>query len=156
MEKQIMWAALVAAGGWMWFYLFLRQLIFSIFTAMPMVKRFSSAGEELMSVNAKRYVWMTTVVWILICGGIAAAVIVFCKMYIWISFLAGGLIGLLLYVKRLTPETRSNFDSFCTTYYLFVPDDELRTAMFNNKLPQIKTRLAELGVDKDKIIPNFK
>lgn len=156
MEKQIMWAALVAVGGWMWFYLFFRQLVFSFTTALPMIKRFNSQGTELISVNARRYAYLSVLVWVLISGGIAAAVIALCKLYLWLSFLGGGLVGLILYWNRMTAETQSNFNAFCTAYYRFVADDELRTAMYNNKIPQMKTRLTELGVDKNKIIPDFK
>lgn len=38
------------------------------------------------------------------------------------------------------------FDSFCAAYYRFVPDDELRTAMYNKKPSQMKKRLHEMRI----------
>ena len=47
------------------------------------------------------------------------------------------------------------FDSFCAAYYRFVPDDELRTAMYNKKPSQMKKRLHEMRISTD-FIPEFK
>lgn len=156
MDKMVMWAALVFLGGWLWFYLFLRQLIFNFVTALPLLRRFLKAGDGLISSNAKNYLTISIVVWIVVCGGIAALVLHFAALYLKISFLVGGVLGALLYIKRYSPDTKSNFSDFCSTYYRFVPDDELRTDMYNNKISQMKTRLDEMGIDKKIIIPEFK
>ena len=42
---------------------------------------------------------------------------------------------LVLYISKFTPKCRQMFDAFCATYYQFVPDDELRTAMYNKAQP---------------------
>lgn len=68
MDKMVMWAALVFLGGWLWFYLFLRQLIFNFATALPLLKRFAKAGDGLISPNAKRYLTISIIVWIAVCG----------------------------------------------------------------------------------------
>ena len=47
------------------------------------------------------------------------------------------------------------FDAFCNTYYRFVPDDELRTAMYNKDPQRIKQRLYNLGLARD-MVPDFK
>ena len=47
------------------------------------------------------------------------------------------------------------FDAFCATYYQFVPDDELRTAMYNKKPSQMKVRLHAMDARTD-FIPVFK
>jgi hypothetical protein len=156
MEKQIMWGGLIFLGGWLWFYLMLRQLIFNFTTVLPMIKRFKKAGPELMSVNASRFVVISILVWTAIAGGIAALVIIFAKTYMWIAFLVGGLVGILSYIGRYGPYTKANFNDFCSAYYRFVPDDELRTDMYNNKIGQMKTRLDDMGIDKTIVIPEFK
>ncbi len=156
MDKQIMWAALVFAGGWLWFFVFLRQLIFSFTTTLPMIRRFNKAGPELISVNARRFMILSMVVWVLICGGTAYLVIHFAKLYLWLSFLGGAVVGVLSFITRYGPYTESNFKDFCAAYYRFVPDDELRTDMYNAKISQMKVRLDEMGVDKSIIIPEFK
>lgn len=156
MEKQIMWGALIFLGGWLWFYFFLRQLMFNFATALPMLNRFRKADPELISVNARRYSIICILVWTAICGGIAFVIIRFAAQYLWISFLVGGALGALLYIRHYGPDTKSNFLSFCGVYYRFVPDDELRTDMYNEKISQMKVRLDAMGIDKTAIIPEFK
>ena len=41
-------------------------------------------------------------------------------------------------------------------YERFVFDDELRTAMYNSKIPAMKKRMEILNLDKSILIPNFK
>ena len=60
-----------------------------------------------------------------------------------------------MYIGRLSPKNRNMFDSFCAAYYRFVPDDELRTAMYNKKPSQMKKRLHEMRISPD-FIPEFK
>ena len=47
------------------------------------------------------------------------------------------------------------FEAFCNTYYRFIPDDELRTAVFNKKPNQIKQRLYNMNLPRD-FVPDFK
>ena len=156
MEKQIMWGALIFLGGWLWFYFFVRQLTFNFATAIPMLSRFNKGGKDLINVNAKRYLVISALIWIVISGGVAALVIIFAEPYMIISFFTGGVLGAVLYIRRYGPDTKSNFLAFCSSYYRFIPDDELRTDMYNGKIGQMKTRLDELGADKKVVIPEFK
>ncbi len=157
MDLKIMWAALVFLGGWLWFYFILRQLIFNLATALPMLNRFKKAGgEKLMSVNAKRFLSISIIIWFVISAGVCYLVIHFAPPYLYISFLIGGVVGALLHIKHYGPDTKANYNDFCSTYYRFVPDDVLRTAMYNNKLSEMKARLAELEVNKKLVIPEFK
>ena len=79
----------------------------------------------------------------------------FCAPYLIISFFVGGAVGAVLYINKFTPKNRQMFDAFCATYYQFVPDDELRTAMYNKKPSQMKVRLHAMELRTD-FIPNFK
>lgn len=72
----------------------------------------------------------------------------FAALYLKISFLVGGVLGALLYIRHYGPDTQSNYNDFCSTYYRFVPDDALRTHMYDNKISQMKARLDEMGIDK--------
>jgi hypothetical protein len=156
MEKQIMWGALVFLGGWLWFYLFIRQLVFNFATAIPLLSRFRKATPDLINANAKRYLVISIIIWIIISGGTAFLVIRFAADYLWISFLIGGVLGALLYINHYGPSTKSNYLAFCGTYYRFIPDDQLRTDMYNGKISQMKVRLEEMGIDKNAVIPVFK
>ena len=82
-------------------------------------------------------------------------VVLLCKTYLMICFFVGALIALCMYIGRLSPKNRNMFDSFCAAYYRFVPDDELRTAMYNKKPSQMKKRLHEMRISTD-FIPEFK
>lgn len=156
MDKQIMWAALLFVAGWLWYYFFARQIVFNLTTVLPMINRFKKADKDLISVNANRLCIISCIVWLIICGASLALIIHFMKLYLWLSFIGGGIIGVLTYITRYGPTTKSNFSDFCATYYRFVPDDMLRTAMYNNKISEMKVRLDEMGIDKTLIIPEFK
>jgi hypothetical protein len=156
MEKQIMWAALIFLGGWLWFYFMLRQLIFNFTSAIPLLNRYRKASKELITVNAGRFLVISIVVWTVICGAIAYVVVRFASTYLWASFLGGGLLGVLLTIPHLGPYVKANYRDFCMSYYRFVPDDELRTAMYDFKLGQMKVRLDAMGIDKSIVIPEFK
>jgi len=67
----------------------------------------------------------------------------------------GALVGLLTHINKLTPIDRAMFDTFCAAYYRFVPDDELRTAMYNKKPSQMKLRLHDMELSTA-FIPDFK
>ena len=55
MEMKIIFAGAIFLGGWLWFYLFLRQLLFNLCTAFPLIKAMNTAQPELIAVGAKRY-----------------------------------------------------------------------------------------------------
>ena len=96
---------------------------------------------------------------VVFCGVVAAAilaaVLVWCPLYIRIGFLAGAVVAVVLLIPRVSARNREMFDSFCNSYCRFVPDDELRTAMYNKKTGQMKARLKAMGIDGS-FIPDFK
>ena len=155
MEMKIMLAAAIFFGGWLWSYLFIRQFLFNLITAFPLIKKIKSLQEDLIAVGAVRY----TVVSLITCGVVAAiilaVVIRFCPKYLMISFLVGAAMALIMLLNKLSPNNRPMFDAFCSSYCRFVTDDELRTAMFNKKPGQIKTRLRAMGI-LDTFVPEFK
>lgn len=155
MEIKIMLAGALFLGGWLWAYLFLRQIFFNYTTAFPMIQKMNSLQEDLIAVGAKRY----TVVSVVFCGVVAAAilaaVLVWCPLYIRIGFLTGAVVAVVLLIPRVSARNREMFDSFCNSYCRFVPDDELRTAMYNKKTGQMKARLKAMGIDGS-FIPDFK
>ena len=150
-----MLAAAIFFGGWLWSYLFIRQFLFNLITAFPLIKKIKALQEDLIAVGAVRY----TVVSLITCGVVAAiilaVVIRFCPKYLMISFLVGAAMALIMLLNKLSPNNRPMFDAFCSSYCRFVTDDELRTAMFNKKPGQIKTRLRAMGI-LDTFVPEFK
>ena len=142
-------------GGWLWSYLFIRQILFNFATAFPLIKNMNALREELIAVGAKRY----TVISVITCGVIAAAllaaVLIWCPIYLKIGFLAGAVLATVLLIPRVSMKNREMFDSFCMSYYRFVPDDELRTAMYNKKTGQMKSRLKAMGI-QGSFLPDFK
>ena len=155
MEMKILFGGAIMLGGWLWFYLFVRQFLFDFMTAYPIIKRMLAVDPPLISVNAKRY----TDVSIGLCAAVsiivAVIVVLLCKTYLIICFFVGALIALCMYIGRLSPANRNMFDSFCAAYYRFVPDDELRTAMYSKKPAQIKKRLHSMNATAD-FVPEFK
>ena len=156
MEMKIMWAAAIFFGGWLWFYLFVRQVCINFFTVFPLIKKMRKTQTDLIAPTANGYTAISIFVSLLIICGIAFVVIRFAKLYLLISFFVGALLALVMYAGKLSPNTRSNFESFCVNYYRFVPDDELRTAMYNKKIPQMKLRLHDMNLSTDFIPKEFK
>ena len=152
---QIMWFGVAFVGGWFWFFLFTRQFLFDFTVAYPMTKKMRAAADDLILPAANKY----TTVSVITCSVLMAITLLlairFLKQYFLICFFAGALVGLLMHLNRLSPKTRAMFDSFCEAYYRFVPDDELRTAMYNKKPSQMKSRLHAMGVSTE-FIPEFK
>ena len=149
MAIKVMWVGAVLFAGWLWFYLFPRQLLFNILTAYPLIKKMKAAREDLIDIGAKRYTDVSVAVCAVISLAVAAVIIIFCPLYLIISFFAGAAVALVLYLPKLTPKNRSMFDLFCASYYRFVLDDELRTAMYNKKPSQMKLRLHAMEVSAD-------
>ena len=142
-------------GRLVWFYLFLRQLLFNLCTAFPLIKAMNTAQPELIAVGAKRYTIVSLCSCLVVFAIVVAIVVIFCPLYLLISFFVGAAVGLIMYIGKLSPKNRPMFDAFCNAYYRFVPDDELRTHMYNKDIHKMKLRLHTLGVSKD-WIPDFK
>lgn len=155
MQMKIIWGAAIFFGGWLWFYLFGRQLMFDLITAFPLIKKLQNASPDLIDIGARRYTVISVLVCIFISAIVLAIIFAFCPLYMIICFLIGAALAFVLLLSRIKPENRPMFDAFCATYYRFVPDDELRTAMFNKKPGQIKQRLYNMGLPRD-FVPDFK
>lgn len=155
MAMKIIWAAALAFVGWIGYYLFGRQLAFNLKTANPLIRQMNETQEDLIAPGAKRYTLISTIVMSLLCVVICVVVFLFCPLYQKICFAAGVVICALMLIGKTTPDNRDMFDSFCTVYYKFVPDDELRTAMYNKKPSRMKLRLHDMGLSTA-FIPAFK
>ncbi len=155
MEVKIMYGAGLFFLGWLWFYLFMRQILFNVFTAFPLIRKMNALQKDLIAVGAVRYTVVSLIVCLLIAAGLLALMIWLCPVYMEISFAVGALLCLLLLIRQIGPSNRPMFDTFCTAYYRFVPDDELRTAMYNKKTGQIKIRLRAMGLEGS-FVPEFK
>lgn len=161
MANNILYAALMFLCGWLWYFLVVRQFVFNFTTVKPMLKRIQKATvgkPDVISVNASRFTTLSIVVWIVISIITAGVVVYLCrnKAYLFISFFIGALIGVVTFLGQYTEYNERNFNDFCSSYYRFVYDDQLRTSMYHNKIPAIKVRLDEMGIDKTIIIPVFK
>lgn len=152
---QIMWFGAIFLGGWFWFYLFMRQFLFDFTVAYPLVKKMRKTGEDLILDAANKYTTVSVAVCTVFMALVAFLVIRFLKTYLIIGFFVGALVGLVTHLGKLTPRDRGMFDSFCAAYYRFVPDDELRTAMYNKKPSQMKLRLHDMELSTE-FIPDFK
>ncbi len=148
MDTKIMLGALIFVGGWFYFYICLRQLIFDFTVGYPLINRFGSAGYKVfMPQGAHRLNTISVVIWLLICAGIAYVVIRFCALWLLIPFWVGAASGLILFAKKLGPRTKSNFEAWLRTYCRFMPDDELRMACLNADLPKMRAALRALDCD---------
>lgn len=141
-------------GGWLWFFLFVRQFLFNLTVAYPLIKSMKNASEDLIHKAAVKYTTTSMIICTVFIAIVIFVVLRFAKPYLIISFFVGALVCFLILLNKFTPKCRQMFDSFCGTYYQFVPDDELRTAMFNKKTSQMKQRLHAMGVSTA-FIPEF-
>ncbi|MBR1455664.1 MAG: hypothetical protein IJ594_00715 [Oscillospiraceae bacterium] len=155
METKIMLAAALFFAGWLWSYLFLRQFLFNIVTAFPLIKKMRALREDLIAVGAMRYTTISLITCAVVSVIVLFLILRFCPLYLIISFFVGALLALAMLLNKLSPRNRPMFDTFCAAYCRFVPDDELRTAMFNKKTGQIKSRLKAMEIDGT-FIPEFK
>lgn len=155
MSTKIMLAAAIFLGGWLWSYVFLRQFLFNFQTAYPLIRKMKQIDEDLIAVGAKRYTTTSVIVCSVISLIIFFIVFHFCPKYLIISFFAGALICFFMLIGKISPSNPSMFDSFCTAYCRFVPDDELRTIMYNKETKRIDKRLRELEYDHS-FVPEFK
>ena len=155
MAMKLMFAGALLVAGWMWGYMFLRQFFFNVCVAAPLIKKMNAAAEDLIAVGAKRYTAISIGVCIVVSAIIVFLVVKFLPLYLIICFFVGGLICVVMLIGSMSPNNRAMFDTFCGAYYRFVPDDELRTVMYNKKPSKMKLRLHTMGVSID-WIPNFK
>ena len=147
MAMKIMWAAAIFFGGWLFFYLFGRQLVFNFSAAYPTIKKMREQDKELIAPGADKYTNISVLVCVVTIVVVAAIVIRFCPLYLMISCAVGAISALLMYLPHAKVSDRGTFDLFCSAYSRFVPDDELRTAMFNRKPKEIRKRVREMGLD---------
>ena len=155
MEVKIMYAAGLFFLGWLWFYLFPRQFLFNLMTAYPLIRKMRSLQPDLIAPGAVRYTSVSVAVSVFFSALLLAIVLWLCPLYLILGFAVGAVLGLGMYITRLSPQNRPMFDAFCAGYYRFVPDDELRTAMYNKKTGQIKVRLRAMGI-AGSFVPEFK
>ena len=154
MAMKIMWAAAIFFGGWLFSYLFVRQLSFNFKIAYPMIKKMRAQDKDLIAPGADKYTNISVLVCVLVIAVICFVVIRFCKLYLIVSFFVGVVSALVMFLPQLKITVRGTFDLFCSAYSRFVPDDELRTAMYERKPKQIRSRLKDMGLDGS-IIPTF-
>ena len=149
MEMKIMYGALIFVAGWFYFYICLRQLIFDFTVAYPLISKFGKAmnGELFAAKGANRLNTISVIIWLVICVGLGFLVVHFAALYLTICFFVGAVLGIILYIKKLGPSTKSNFEALCHTYCRFVPDDDLRQAMNQCDLPKMRAALRALNCD---------
>ena len=155
MEIKIMLAAAMFLGGFLWVYFLIRQLLFNLRVAYPLLKKMNALKEDLVAVGAWRYTNTSMVVCILVSAIILFLVFYFCPTYLIISFGVGSLICFIVLVTKISPRNKAMFENFCIAYCRFVTDDELRTIMFGKEIKKIDRRLRELGCSSS-FVPEFK
>ncbi len=155
MELKIMFAGAIVLGGFLWAYLFMRQFIFNILVAYPVIKRMRSLQTDLIGIGAVRYTRISNIVTLLVGGALLFVVIYFCPLYLIISFAVGAVGALIFVILRTKPSNKDSFDLFASAYHRFVPDDELRTILYNKDYGKIKARLKAMGI-RDTFLPDFK
>ena len=156
---KIMLAAAILLGGFLWSYLFVRQICYNYIIAFPMIRKMNDLQPDLIAVGAKRYTTVSVIATGFLAALILALVIWFFRtperLYLLISFAVGAIAALVMFLIRMKPDNKEMFDLFANAYYRFVPDDELRTALAKKEYKQIRPRLKEMGV-RGTFIPKFK
>ena len=142
-------------GGWLWFYLFMRQFLFNLMTAYPMIRKMQEIDPNLIAVGAKRYTNTSIIVCTVFSAIVLFVIFRFCPRYLIISFFVGAVLCMLMLWGKLSPQNKAMFENFCAGYCRFVGDDELRTLMFNKEIKKINRRLREMGYDRS-FVPEFK
>ena len=154
-SAKILYTGALFLGGWLWSYLFIRQLLFNLVIAFPLIKKMRSIKEDLIAIGAQRYTIISTIVCTFFAGLLLFIVLHFCPLYLTLGFVGGAVVAFIMLLKMVSQHNRAMFDMFCTGYYRFVTDDELRTAMYNKKLGPIRKRLKEMELT-DTFIPEFR
>ena len=156
---KIMLAAAILLCGFLWSYLFVRQICYNYIIAFPMIRKMNDLQPDLIAVGAKRYTTVSVIATGFLAALILALVIWFFRtperLYLLISFAVGAIAALVMFLIRMKPDNKEMFDLFANAYYRFVPDDELRTALAKKEYKQIRPRLKEMGV-RGTFIPKFK
>ena len=155
MESKIMYGARLFFAGWLWFYIFVRQFLFNFLTAYPLIRKMQELDPGLIAVGAKRYTTTSVLVCSVISAVVLFVILFFCPTYMKIAFFVGAALCLVMLLGKLTPDNKNMFENFCAGYCRFVPDDELRTLMYNKEIKKIDRRLRELGYDRS-FVPKFK
>ena len=155
MEMKPIWAGAIFFGGWLIFYLFGRQIVFNFTAAYPTMKKMRAQDKDLLAPGADKYTLVSVIVCFVVFLLVSGIVVRFCKTYQIICYFIGVLAALAMYLPNCRIKTRSTFEIFCSAYSRFVPDDELRTAMFNRDPNAMRRRLRDMGYD-DGIVPEFK
>ena len=70
----IMWAGVFLALGWLWFYLFIRQFLFNLMTAYPLLKQMNALDKELIAQCAEKTGLIVTAEEHSVIGGLGSAV----------------------------------------------------------------------------------
>ena len=155
METKILIAAGLFFFGWLWFYIFMRQFLFNYLTAYPLIKKMQSIDKDLIAPGSRRYTATSVFVCLLISAIILFIILHFCPGYMIISFAVGAFLCFILIIGKLSASNEAMFENFCTAYCRFIPDDELRTIMYNKDTRKINKRLRELGY-QESFVPEFK
>ena len=155
MESKIMLSAVLLLGGFLWTYLFVRQFLFNILIAYPTIKKMNTLQEDLIGVGSVRYTRISNIVSLLISAVVLFLVVRFCPLYLSISFGVGAIAAFLFIIFRLKPENKEIFDLFSNAYYRFIPDDELRTIVYNKEYKKVYPRLKAMGIHGT-FVPKFK
>ncbi len=155
-EMRIILVGALFLGGWLWAYVFIRQILFNVRVATPLIRRMRAEQEDLIAVGAVRYTTISTVVCTLFSLVVLVIVVLLCRNYWYFlaSFGLGAVIAFIMLLAMIKPENQSMFISFCAGYHRFVPDDELRSAFYNQKTGPIRSRLRQMGLSGD-IIPKI-
>ena len=145
-EIKIMLCGVLVLGGFLWSYLFMRQFLYNLLVAYPLIKKMNALQPDLIAIGAKRYTNTSVAVSLLIGGALLFAVIRFCPLYLSISFGVGALAAILFIIPRMKPDNKAMFDLFSNAYARFIPDDELRTMLYNKDYSKIRSRLRIMGI----------
>ena len=89
----IMLSGVFFLGGFLWTYLFLRQLMFNIMVAHPMIRKMNGLQKDLIASGATKYTIMSDAVCFVVAGLILFLIIHFCKLYMTLSFAGGAVIA---------------------------------------------------------------
>ena len=154
MQMKILWFGAIFFGGWLWGYLFVRQFLFDVIIANPLTDKMLAADKDLVGAGAKKYTGISIGICVFFILLACVIVIAFCPVYLIVGFFLGFVSAAVMVYFRIKITSRDMFDSFCATYYRFIPDDELRTDMYNKKPSQMKLRLHDMGLSSD-FIPMF-
>ena len=150
----IMWIAVLFLVGWLVAYFFIRQIMYNFLIATPIIKKMNSLQDGLIAVGATRYTMVSTVICVIVTGIIIAVVIRFCRLALILSFAVGAVVAIIMMANMITMKNRAMFEKFCDAYYSFIPDDELRTAVYAKDLTRIRNRLKDMGISGT-FIPEF-